>query len=192
MAETTPERYQAWRSVFTACEVDRLTGLRPAAPTLTWDGGEEDHRADHRSLDFDVYLRSTLLRDSDLFSMACGVELRVPLLDSSFVDRTVTHLPHLDKAAMAAKLNDPYLADVAAHKKMAFRLPWSDWVPMLRPSIELFAEGDPWRGLVDPHEARRLMREPDDGPIDRLLALLVLAWWLRRLDEPRRIERRPV
>jgi asparagine synthase (glutamine-hydrolysing) len=192
-AQTIPERYHAWRSVFTAREVERLTGLRPPhAPTLIWEDGGEDLRRDHRSLDFDVYLRSTLLRDSDLFSMACGVELRVPLLDSRLVDRTMTHFQYLDKSALAAELNDPYLAEVAARKKMAFRLPWSDWVMMLGSSTELFAEDDPWKGFVDPHEARRIMRDPLDGPIDRLLALLVLAGWLRGLDWPRRIERRPV
>jgi len=192
-AQTIPERYHAWRSVFTASEVERLTGLRPPhAPTLTWEHGAEDLRRDHRSLDFDVYLRSTLLRDSDLFSMACGVELRVPLLDGRLVDRTMTHFRDLDKPAMAAELNDPYLADVAARKKMAFRLPWSDWVMMLGSSTELFAEDDPWKGFVDPQEARRIVRDPLDGPIDRLLALLVLARWLRSLNRPRRIERRPV
>jgi asparagine synthase (glutamine-hydrolysing) len=191
-AQTAPERYQAWRCVFTAGEVERLTGLRPQAPTLAWEEGGEDQRRDHRSLDFDVYLRSTLLRDSDLFSMACGVELRVPLLDSRFVDRAITHRPQLDKPAMAATLNDPYLAEVAARRKMAFRLPWSDWVTMLGPSRGLFAANDPWGGFVDPHEARRLIRDPDDGPVDRLLALLVLARWVRGLDHPRRIEQRPV
>ena len=191
-AQTIPERYQAWRSVFTACEVERLTGSRPQAPTLIWDDGDEDRRRDQRSLDFDLYLRNTLLRDSDLYSMACGVELRVPLLDGRLVDRTITHLPQLDKSAMAARLNDPYLAKLAARKKMAFRLPWSDWVAMLGPSTELFAEQDPWGGFVDPHEARRLMGDLVNGPIDRLLALLVLALWLRGLEQPRRIARRPV
>jgi asparagine synthase (glutamine-hydrolysing) len=191
-AQTIPERYLAWRSVFTASEVERLTGSRPHAPTLTWEDGGEDQRRDQRSLDFDVYLRNTLLRDSDLFSMACGVELRVPLLDSRFVERAITHLPQLDKRALAAELNDPYLADVAARKKMAFRLPWSDWVKMLEPSSELFAEDDPWGGYVDPREARRLMSNQGNGPIDRLLALLVLARWLRSLAHLRRIQRRPV
>lgn len=190
-ARSTAERYQAWRAVFTASEVERLTGSRPNAPTLAWDDGDEDQHRDHRSLDFNVYLRSTLLRDSDLFSMACGVELRVPLLDGQFVDRAITDVPQIDKSAMAAKLNDPYLAEVAARKKMPFRLPWSDWAVKLRPS-ELFAEDDPWQGFVDPNEARRLMRDPADGPIDRLLCLLVLARWLKGLDQPRRIERRPV
>jgi hypothetical protein len=124
--------------------------------------------------------------------MACGVELRVPLLDSQFVDRAITDSPHIDKSAIAAKVKDPYLADVAARRKIAFRLPWSDWLPMLGPSTDLFAEHDPWRGFVDPHEARRLMSDPVNGPVDRVLALMVLARWLRGLDYPRRIERRPV
>jgi asparagine synthase (glutamine-hydrolysing) len=191
-AETIPERYHAWRAVFTATEVERLTGSRPQAPTLAWDDGEQDQRRDHRALDFDVYLRSTLLRDSDLFSMACGVELRVPLLDGRFVDRIISHVPQLDKSALASRLNDPYLSDVATRKKMAFRLPWSDWISMLGPSTDLFAAEDPWKGFVDPSEARQLIRDPVDGPVDRLLALLVLARWLKTLDRPRRIERRPV
>lgn len=191
-AQTTLERYQAWRCVFTADEVERLTGLRPPLPTVSFDDSKRDVRRELQTLDFEMYLRKTILRDVDVFSMACGVEVRVPLLDRPFVNHMITCLPSYRKPDMASVSGDLYLAEVAARKKLTFRLPWHDWVETVMPSVEFLGGADPWHGFVDPSEARALLRSSQDGPVDRLLALVVLARWLKDLGTPRRIERRPV
>jgi asparagine synthase (glutamine-hydrolysing) len=191
-ARTTVDRYQAWRSIFTAEEVRRLTGLYPDPAMVTNDGVEVGATAELRALDFELYLGSTLLRDADVFSMACGVEVRVPLLDRAFVDHIRTELPGAKKIDLARVLHDSYLERVAGRKKITFRLPWSQWIETLVPTEELLAEADPWHGLVDPVEARVLVSADQRPPVDRLLALVVLARWLDRLATARRIAPRPV
>ena len=190
-AGTTLERYQVWRCVFTADEVERLTGSKPQAPTIAYPGGDDDEGADYRALDFEWYLRTTLLRDADVFSMACGVEVRVPLLDRNLVEEVIGHRPRFDKPAVAMALGDPYLATVARAPKVPFRLPWEEWIDLLGPRSELLEAEDPWRSLVDPNEARRFLGTAD-GSVDRSLALLVLARWLAEVERPRRLPRRPV
>jgi asparagine synthase (glutamine-hydrolysing) len=191
-ATTTVDRYQAWRSVFTAEETRRLTGLCPAAAVVTTNGLEDDATEELRSLDFELYLRSTLLRDADIFSMACGVEVRVPLLGRALVDHIRTELPGATKGDLARALHDGYLARVADRKKQTFRLPWHEWIELLAPTKELLAGDDPWHGLIDPAEARALVSADSGAPVDRLLALVVLARWLDGLSTHRRIARRPV
>lgn len=191
-ARTTVDRYHAWRSVFTAEETRRLTGIGPDPAVVTTDGLRVDDTVELRSLDFELYLRSTLLRDADIFSMACGVEVRVPLLNRPLVDHIRTELPGAKKVDIARALQDDYLEQVAKRKKLAFRLPWHEWIEALAPTEELLTESDPWHGLVDPVEARALVSADLNAPVDRLLALVVLAQWLDDLAAPRRIAPRPV
>ena len=190
-AVSTAERYRAWRSLFTATEVQRLTGCRPPSPAILLGETDDEYR-DLRTLDFELYLRSTLLRDVDVFSMACGVEVRVPLLDNSVVDHVVNQLPHLSKRSIAAALADPFLVDIAHRRKIPFRLPWQDWLHVIDPLRDLLDAGDPWHGLVDPAEARQMLHESAPNSVDRPLALLVLARWLHKLSVPRRIAKRPI
>lgn len=191
-ARTPLDRYRAWRCLFTPDEVERLTGCTPGAPTVAGPSDDGDDRSTFRALDFDWYLRSTLLRDTDVFSMACGVELRVPLLDPALVETATGRRPRLDKPAAAAALGDPHLAAVAGAPKVAFRLPWHDWLDALDCGADLMAARDPWRGCVDPAEARRLLGADRNQGVDRTLALVILARWLAEVSRPRRIPRRPV
>jgi asparagine synthase (glutamine-hydrolysing) len=75
-----------------------------------------------------------LLRDSDVFSMAHGLELRVPLLDHEFVAAT-TNLPGAWKRPKQCP--KPLLVDavgqrlprrVTTQKKRGFTFPWADWL----------------------------------------------------------------
>jgi asparagine synthase (glutamine-hydrolysing) len=191
-ATTTVDRYQAWRSIFTAEETRRLTGFCLEPAVVTTDGLADDDRAELTALDFSLYLRSTLLRDADIFSMACGVEVRVPLLDRALVDHLRSDRNGVRKVHLAGALHDGYLERIAVRKKLTFRLPWRQWIHVLAPTDDLLAQADPWHGLIDPAEARSLVSTTPGAPIDRLLALVVLARWLDGLAAPRRIARRPV
>lgn len=190
-ARSTRARYQAWRCVFTADEAERLTGVKPAMPTITI-AADHDQRRQLRELDFRLYLRSTLLRDVDVFSMACGVEVRVPLLDGPLVHSVASLPAPPNKTDFAAALGDNYLKEVATRKKMAFRVPWQEWIDDLTPTAELLTDPDPWQGLVDPREARALISAPSGAQPDRILALVLLSQWLHGLGAPRRIRPRPV
>lgn len=79
--------YDAYRSIFIASESARMalgyTGSLPA-PCWSFESGfpSQPTVADEISaLELGLYMRNQLLRDSDVMSMACGLELRVPFLD---------------------------------------------------------------------------------------------------------------
>ncbi len=84
-------------------------------------------------LDLSTYLVNTLLRDTDVMSMAHGVELRVPMLDRRLVELVVA-LP--DSLKVQAGRKKPLLVDAVpelprelprAHKE-GFELPVEHWL----------------------------------------------------------------
>jgi asparagine synthase (glutamine-hydrolysing) len=90
-------------------------------------------------------MRSVLLRDSDVLSMAHGLELRVPFLDHTLVetclkfgvaeqDGSVLNKPWLLKAA--GDLLPPGIAD---RPKQGFILPMAEW--MQGPLTDFVTEG---------------------------------------------------
>ncbi|MFM8460313.1 MAG: asparagine synthase (glutamine-hydrolyzing), partial [Chthoniobacterales bacterium] len=84
------EAFHAMRGVFTPEEaaqlVEYLTGERPAAPD--WTTGDLPATGPEIAgwLEVTRYMRNQLLRDSDLFSMAQGIELRVPFVDARLAE----------------------------------------------------------------------------------------------------------
>lgn len=131
-ARTPAERFLAAREIFTTYEAFEMTGvLLPETLGLKSDRTQTD-RCQFRSLDFGTYLRATLLRDSDVFSMRHGLEVRVPMLDRGFVDAAQL----VNKAQLAEETADPYLIKLAAQRKQGFTLPWVDWLSELKRSLE--------------------------------------------------------
>jgi asparagine synthase (glutamine-hydrolysing) len=92
-------------------------------------------------LEMQRYLHDQLLRDSDVFSMAHSIELRVPLLDHMLVE----HCARIaGKHKVSRAVNKPLLveagdhtalAEIAARKKRGFTFPFAQW--MKRHSGEL-------------------------------------------------------
>ena len=78
-------------------------------------------------------MKNQLLRDSDVFSMANSLEIRVPLLDRELVNYVLRINP---KMKFDKKVNKIILADAArnllpeeviSRKKMGFTLPFANW-----------------------------------------------------------------
>lgn len=179
-------RHLAWRTLFQPNEVARLT-CGPAPESTLWASDPmRNPNAQLRTFDLQTYLRPTLLRDSDVFSMANGVEIRVPFLDSPFLDQIGDPI---GKARLAKALNDQWLVDAARRRKLTFALPWNRWLsPVLGAHQAALDEEDPWHGLVDPTEARALMAEDKASPVRsplRSWALVILAEWLTRAHSGR-------
>lgn len=181
-ARSVAAMWIAWRRLFDDEEICRLTGAA-ADDSQRWitNSGDSD-RAQLRHLDFAVYLRATLLRDTDVFSMANSVEVRVPLLDRDLV-RSVEHVG-LTKQDLARLMGDELLLARACAPKLAFTLPWQRWLSILGPRFDdLLAAGGPFAEVVDVAEARRLLAgDARANPMSglRRWALLVLASWLAR------------
>jgi asparagine synthase (glutamine-hydrolysing) len=184
-ARGTLERYLASRQVFAPREVRNLTGQAPTPRLgLRLEEGCSERRQ-LSQLDFEVYLRTTLLRDADVFSMRHGLELRVPLLDRSFVGAVFTLEVPPTKASLAYDLGDDYLQQVAGESKLTFSLPWRLWLDALGPVVDdLLGAADPWRGMLDPCHGRRvaLARESRQDWL-RPWALVLLAMWLSEHED---------
>lgn len=195
-AATPAEVYHAWRSLFSATEVARLTGADAVCSQgRATEGTNEPVGRQLRRLDAESYLAPVLLRDSDVFSMANGVELRVPFLDDAFVEAAlsgktpaeagtgsgggVLGLP--EKVDLAQALGDDWLEGLARAPKLPFSLPWRRWLGTPDDVVGGLKESDPWGNLIDPVEARRLLAsEPQWANPLRRWALVVLAAWLAR------------
>lgn len=121
------DKFFAARELFTTSEVCQLTGVELDSRLGFQVNPDFPPSLQLRDLDYAIYLRSTLLRDSDIFSMCHGVELRVPLLDPCFVSAATG----FSKIGLANQLGDPYLASLARERKRGFVLPWAVWLAEL-------------------------------------------------------------
>jgi asparagine synthase (glutamine-hydrolysing) len=80
------------------------------------------------------YMRNTLLRDSDVFSMAHGLELRVPFVDGA-VARTAMSFPDSEKLSrgmskpiLVRAMQDLLPASLLTRPKQGFTLPFERWM----------------------------------------------------------------
>jgi len=89
------------------------------------------------------YMLNTLLRDSDVMSMAHGLELRVPLIDHQLAGKLLT-LPgswkldsHTPKPLLVGALKGALPEQIVHRKKLGFTLPFEHWLrDELRPEVE--------------------------------------------------------
>lgn len=139
------------------------------------------------------YMANTLLRDTDVMSMAHSLEVRVPFVDAKVVDFALS-LPGewkldqrqngLPKPLLAGALSDLLPRDFLSRKKMGFTLPFEKWMQgRLRAEISsVFADGGRLSeaGLVadDVRDLwRRFLRAPRAVGWTRPWSLFVLARW---------------
>ena len=80
------------------------------------------------------YMLNTLLRDSDVMSMAHGLELRVPLIDHPLADKLMA-LPgtwkldgNMPKPLLVGALKGALPDEIVHRKKQGFTLPWERWL----------------------------------------------------------------
>lgn len=90
-----------------------------------------------------TYMTDVLLRDSDVFSMAHGLELRVPFVDVPLVEwwwrqpLAVRHDPLRPKGALADAVSDIVPEVIRTRSKRGFTLPLARWMQAeLRPFLE--------------------------------------------------------
>ena len=184
--------HRAWRTIFTEDECRVLTGGAPgisamwsAGTTPPAGSGAAGRRLQFTALDYSTYLRPTLLRDADVFSMASGVELRVPLVDREVIAAARAEHHPRTKPDMARRMGEPLLRQVAARPKRTFALPWRTWLPELVHATGALRRDRPWADMVDPEAGRRVFAEAAGWRTDpmRAYALIVLARWLERHDK---------
>jgi len=114
-------------------------------------------------LELMVYLRNTLLRDTDSMSMAHSLEVRVPLLDHHVI-QNVLQLPgrwKLDgrqrKPLLVAAAGRELPPKILSQSKRGFEFPWDQWLRgELRPAMEtaLAAPGPALESAIDWQQVR--------------------------------------
>jgi asparagine synthase (glutamine-hydrolysing) len=82
-------------------------------------------------LELTRYMRNQLLRDTDVMSMAWGVELRVPFLDAQLF-RTLSRIPAATRLesgkALLLRAVPEIPAWVASRPKRGFLFPMAEWL----------------------------------------------------------------
>lgn len=129
------EAYHAQRGIFTGDEAKRLasafTGQVP--DNMEWDFNPVDSQPCEwvSELETTRYMRNQLLRDSDVFSMAHGLELRVPLVDQLLMD-TLRQIPALVRLQQGKQLLLDAVPEIPEwvrnQPKRGFRFPFQEWM----------------------------------------------------------------
>ena len=128
------EAYHVQRGIFTPREAAELAAhFAKAAPQIDWsiDDLPEDPRDVVGTLELSRYMRYQLLRDSDVYSMAHGLELRVPFVDIRLIE-SISQIP----AALRLRQGKQLLLEavpeipewVRNQPKRGFRFPFQDWM----------------------------------------------------------------
>ena len=129
--------YQSFRGIFSKREASHLlrayssSNCRPPnsdpKENVFRDLGTLDQIS---ALEISQYMRNQLLRDSDVMSMACGLELRVPLVDHVLYD-AITSIPANHRLQAGKKLlvdAVPELPNwIVTQPKRGFRFPFDQW-----------------------------------------------------------------
>lgn len=127
--------YHVQRGIFLEAEARRLarqlTGVDPGAVDWALEGLPQEPADAVSLLELTRYMRNQLLRDSDVFSMAHGLELRVPLVDSRLFD-AVASIPAAVRLQEGKQLLLEAVPEVPAwvrdQPKRGFRFPFEDWM----------------------------------------------------------------
>lgn len=89
-------------------------------------------------LEQSLYMQSQLLRDSDVYSMWHGIELRVPFLDIEIIRLAYKIKPEIKfkvarkKFLLVEAFRDEIPVEIIDRKKMGFTFPFSDWFHNIR------------------------------------------------------------
>jgi asparagine synthase (glutamine-hydrolysing) len=160
--------------------LDRPAEMAPAAGFIATAVPPVELAADPLNqvsqLELSFYLRNSLLRDTDVYSMAHGLEVRLPLLDHRLIEFTVPLPARLKMARGVPKrmlveaMGDDLPPEVVRRRKQGFVIPYEVWMRgALRPRLD--------RVLDDPELAAAIGLRPDR----------VRATWSRFLEGSRRI-----
>lgn len=99
-------------------------------------------------LESNFYMRNQLLRDSDWASMAHGIELRVPLVDSKLTSHVApllqSHQQQRQKELLAEVPRNPLPSEIRNRRKTGFSTPMTAWLAASAQFSELGKSTTPW------------------------------------------------
>ncbi len=135
---TLSNAYSTYRGIHTVAEARALVSRFANVDGVAWETPGEDTATDYptatdevSALEMRRYMSNQLLRDSDVMSMANGLELRVPFVDRRLVE-TVARIPacqrlHAGKGLLLRAV--PEVPDwVSGRPKRGFLFPFETWM----------------------------------------------------------------
>jgi asparagine synthase (glutamine-hydrolysing) len=126
---------------------------------------DQDHEASAAGFNYlecKRYLHDQLLRDTDVFSMAHSIEVRVPLLDHPLVEYAAAIRPEskmgngINKPLLVDAVDDPLLRQAGAARKHGFSFPMNQW---MKESGEELAEMALHGDLLNRRAVREVWRD---------------------------------
>lgn len=129
------EAYHAQRGIFSADEAaslaEKVTGHRVSPPNWLLPNLPDNPREVVSQLECNRYMRNQLLRDSDVFSMAHGLELRVPLVDGRLAE-SILKIPAEIRLRQGKRLLLEAVPEIPEwvknQPKRGFRFPFQSWM----------------------------------------------------------------
>jgi asparagine synthase (glutamine-hydrolysing) len=118
-----------------------------------------------RRLEMQRYLHDQLLRDTDVFSMAHSIEVRVPFLDQKVVE-CAERLPqpevngHGNKPLLTEAVDEPAVFEAARRTKRGFAFPFGKWMKTHSKELREMALGG---GCLNRRTIGQLWYEFDHG-----------------------------
>ncbi|MCP4901833.1 MAG: asparagine synthase (glutamine-hydrolyzing) [bacterium] len=182
------QAYQCLQGVWPANDVAGLLGMR-AVPSPWPDSVIASARnlpagTRYRFLDAITFLPDRVLAKVDRASMACSLEVRVPLLDHRLVERLLVLPAHLarGKRPLRKVLSALHAPDPPAAKR-GFEVPLAEWLRgPLKDAVEakIMGRGAQDLGLrkTDIDRAWRRHQRGGEGLAERLLAAAILVGWV--------------
>lgn len=135
------------------------------------------------------YMAHTLLRDSDVMSMAHALEVRVPLLDHKLAEFAFRLPPEFKLNSQGTKiilleaLRDLIPEPIAQRQKMGFEFPMRDWLagPLASLAHEILGSAEATQ-VFDGAGLSKLQAQVSDcrGSHVRVWAPIVLVAWMQR------------
>jgi asparagine synthase (glutamine-hydrolysing) len=148
-----------------------------------------------RNVELHGYMANMLLRDTDVFGMAHGLEIRVPLLDRRLVDQTLGYARPMRRLVLGSNPK-PWLVAAAGVRlprasarrpKRGFTLPIARWMSgMLRGAMETRIESLANGGIFEGDAVRSVwaefLRAPRSPAWSRAWTLAALAQWTQNIQ----------
>ena len=141
---TAEAMYYSFRGFFSPPQAGRLLGLSGAERNRMMERAVSELRpagsngffdpANMNRIEMKRYLQDQLLRDTDVFSMAHSIEVRVPFLDHELVECAAA-LPArvkldaaVNKPALVRAVQDAAVTEAGSRPKMGFTFPMDQWM----------------------------------------------------------------
>lgn len=183
-SKNTNNPYFLFRSLFTQGELDEL-GWKYKCDSIyeTEDSLNLFNAVNISYLESTLYMKNQLLRDSDIFSMAHSLELRVPFVDHLLYK---SYLPFLQKGnsflshkRLFINLVGNIPKPIHNRKKMGFTFPFEEWLRKrrLNKSIKETILNQSNNGLINKNGELKIIQNFENGKVhwSRVWALYTIS-----------------